>query len=130
MDIECKVSISRRSDNVICIAVEDATSHVRFLELEMTLEAFAMAITGHGYMDAAGEVHGLEVVGKRRIAEDRQAIYPGSYIDKRDAMSAWLEANCQEDGWILDTYLGSQGSVASIPGGGVKLNYRVVRFAD
>lgn len=130
MDINCKVSINRRSDDLIIIEVTDETSRARFLQLEMTPEQFALAVTGLGFREARGTVMALDVVGKRRIDEDRQVVYPGKSYEGRDVMRAWLEANCQEPGWHLDSYLGSQRSVGHNAAGETVLNYRVSRFED
>lgn len=129
MNVKCKVTISRNSSEAINIHVEDDTSRIRFLELTMTLSDFAMALTGHGYMPASGEVHGLENVGKRRESRAASVVYPGSYNATRSEMAEWLEENCQEDGWLLDAYLGSQGSV-TYNKGVPTLHYRMIRYVD
>lgn len=128
MNIKCKVTISRRSDGLITIEVLDEASRARFLDLEMTLEAFAQAITGLSFQEADGEVRGLEVVGKTRIDEPRQAIYPGGAHDAREVMEAWLMTDCQEPGWRVDNYLGAQRSVTRDAEGRTVLHYRVTRF--
>ena len=129
MNVNCKVTISRNSNELINVYVEDTASSIRFLELTMTLTDFAMAITGHGYMPAVGEVHGLEFVGKRRVQEPRTVVYTGPDTYNRNLMADWLEQNCQEEGWMLDTYLGSQGSVQHNRGE-TTLHYRVIRYVD
>lgn len=110
------------------IKVQDEESRVTFLEMEFTPDEFMRAITGMAYTDAAkAHVSGLEYVGKKKITENRQAIYPGSCTESREKMSAWLESNCAEDGWIIDGYLGSQGSINRQDNNAV-LNYRVFRY--
>jgi hypothetical protein len=131
VNINCKISIGRRSDGAIVITVQDESSHAQFLELEMTPENFALALTGLALTEARGTVRNLGSVGRHRIVETREAIYPrSSAYDSREKMRAWLEANCQEDGWLLDTYLGSQSSVRRDEAGNVVLRYRVIRYAD
>ena len=113
---------------MIRVKVTDEESRVVFLEMEFLPDEFMRALTGMGYTGAAkSEVRGLEYVGKKKITETRQAIYLGSSFDEREKVVAWLESNCQEEGWIIDSYLGSQGSI-NRQGGKTVLNYRVFRY--
>ena len=124
--MKAQVTISRASDNRIYIKIEDCASHIQFVEASMTLEDFGSAITGVGMQDADLEVRGLANVGKFRVTEKRSKECPIKTYDK-DVLIAWLKANAQEEGWILDTYLGSQGSV-NLVGDKTILNYSVTKF--
>lgn len=128
MKISVGVSISRNSNNEITLSFSDNASHGRFLEVRMTPEQFAMAITGLGGIEVDAIVRGLDVVGKDKITERRSIECPFSEYSK-EALVGWLIENGQEEGWIVDPYLGSQGSVTR-NGGKTMLNYRVYRFAE
>lgn len=126
--MDFKVSINRRSDKKICIYIEDNASGIKFVEAIMNPEEFANAVTGLAYQEATGNVKGLEYVGKKRIREDRSVECPLDTYDK-EKLQAWLKENCQEDDWLLDTYLGSQSSV-SWKNGKTILNYAVIKYVE
>lgn len=120
------VSMSRCSRGFMNIRVRDSESRGEFLSVRMTMEDFANAITGLAELDIKGEVRGLENVGKTRISESRQALYPGTEYDKK-VLSEWLKAEKQEEGWIISTYLGSQSSTKHTPDGTL-VNYSVTKY--
>lgn len=93
----------------------------------MTKEAFASALFGLGYVPVKIDVIGLEHVGKKRVYEKRTVVCPLGEWSDRDTLSKWLEDNCEEEGWILDTYLGSRGSVTRENGKTV-LYYGVTKY--
>jgi hypothetical protein len=74
------------------------------------------------------ELRGLEFVGKLRVSEPRRIEYP-SNDSNREKMTQWLKDNAQEKGWIVSTYLGSQGSVER-KDGKIFLNYHVTKYID
>ena len=128
MFINGSLSVSRGSDDKIRIRVRDEASNAEFLVAELTPHDFAMMITGLSGIEAKCEVRGLEVVGKKRIREQRTVIYPKKSYD-RTQLEQWLEDNCQEDGWFLDSALRSQSSTF-YSGTGTGLNYAVYRYED
>lgn len=126
--IKGKLSISRNSNDIINIRLDDVNSKTEFVSVDVTPEDFAYALTGLARQDVSITVRDLELVGKRRIVESRQATTTlKSY--KIDDYVKWLEENCQEDGWILDTYLGSQNSIV-YKNDSVIINYTVVRYEE
>jgi len=129
MNIKANISISRMSNDKISITVRDDTSFIQFLELTMQPADLANALTGLGHVACAGEVRGLEYVGKSCIREKRQVEYPHGGGPKRHELEAWLLLNCQEDGWIVEPYLGSQSSIYTV-GGKTFLNYHVKRYVE
>ena len=62
-----KITISRttgrKTENTIRIRIEDDSSSITFLETEMSLEDFALALTGQGYIDCNFELQGIQNVG-------------------------------------------------------------------
>lgn len=126
--IKAAVTISRVSDGTIRLRVEDSESRIEFVELSMSPADFANAITGLACQPAVGGVRGLEYVGKTKVTEARQVECPLGTFDK-EKLSAWLESNCQEEGWLLSSYLGSQSSVVRADDK-TTLNYSVTKYVD
>lgn len=132
MNIKCKLHIGRpqggNRPEVMTIEVTDKSSNIRFLNLEVPLADFMKALTGQFISEVVGEVIGLSEVGKTRVTEPRQIVCPLKTY-KRNELEKWLEENAQEEGWIIDTYLGSQNSTSSHQDGTL-LHYRVRKFVE
>lgn len=126
--LKAKVTISRVSDDTIRIRLRDALSGCQFAEVSLSLEAFAYAVTGVAEQEAKMSVRGLAYIGKRLITTRRSIVCPVGGND-RDFLEKWLEENAQEEGWILNTYLGSQGSVVRSDGV-TTLRYSVSKYVD
>lgn len=126
--MRAEVTISRASDDRVRIRITDEASRIEFAVLSMTVEQYGYAITGLSGQMAELEVRGLEHVGKKRITQPRRATCPLETYDK-DALSKWLLDNCQEEGWIISTYLGAQNSIDR-RGGITVLNYTVTKYVD
>lgn len=122
------IQICRSSDNFVRIRFEDNTSHTKFAEAKLSLEQFAEAVTGMYVSDVEIEVRGLEYVGKQKVSERRSVFCPLNGY-KKEELRDWLIENCQEDGWFINSYLGSQSSVKSVDGG-TQLNYAVYKYVD
>lgn len=129
--INCELQIGRDSRNSFNIEVKDEASGNRFLRISMSAEQFAMAITGLYSSGITAEISGLENVGKVRVRERRSVEFTGDrkVAYARDGLENWLEENCQEEGWILDTYLGSQKSRQTVADK-TFLNYAVYKYVD
>lgn len=126
MKISVDVSIGRNSQDEIKLTFTDNASHVQFLDVRMTPEQFAMAITGLSGIEVQAEARELTVVGKSRIRERRSIECPLDTYNRAELVE-WLKEHGKEDGWTLDAYLGSQGSIAR-QGNKTILNYSVFRF--
>lgn len=128
MKINASITISRDSRDTMRVQIQDDASHVTFARLEFTLHDFMLALTGLSSVDAqSAEVIGLDVVGKRKITEQRSVTYPGDSYGSREKMSAWLAENGKEEGWIVNPYLGNQSSISG-NGKITTLNYSVYRY--
>lgn len=123
------ITISKRSDDKICVSIRDCASSIHFTDALMSLEDFAAAITGLAERPVELRVNGLEFVGKRKVSENREVSCPIDVYD-RDVLSDWIEKNCQEEGWMVDSSLMSQGSVYRVSSGNTMLRYRVVKYVD
>jgi hypothetical protein len=128
MKIDAQVTISRQSNNEVHITLVDSASRIEFVDVKLSLEEFANAITGLSYIECEADVRRLDVVGKRKVTSLRTVICPLDTYDK-GRLRAWLEESCQEDGWEIDSYLGSQGSV-SHTSEGTRLHYAVYRYEE
>jgi hypothetical protein len=120
------ISINRRSDDKISVSFVDDASRTEFLDVQLSMSEMMSALTGLAYVPVKGEVRGLDVVGKERVREKRSITYPGRSSD-RSVMQKWLTENAQEEGWTVDSYLGSQSSI-SYKDGETILNYAVFKF--
>ena len=111
-----RISVARCSRGYINIRVRDKASKIEFLDVRMSKEDFADCITGLAELEVKGAVRGLKNIGKTRIQESRQALFPGKSYDKL-MLSRWLMDEKQEEGWIISTYLGSQSSITQTKDG-------------
>lgn len=127
-----KLTISRPSygDNreKINIVVMDQASRLKFLSIEIDYADFTKCITGLSEVSCDLTVNELENVGKKKITENRSVICPIRSYEK-GILRDWLINNKQEDGYILDPYLGSQSSIQMCNEGTV-LNYRVIKYVE
>lgn len=126
--IQGEMHIGRTSHGMIHIEIKDETSGVKFLNMEIALEQFAMLITGAVQSHLPMAVKGLGIVGKQKIREVRQIVCPLDSYHK-PKLEAWLIENAQEDGWILNHQLGSQSSVKSVGNESI-LSYSVHKYVD
>ncbi len=70
MNLKGKISISRRTgggvDDSVRIEIVDTNSGIHFCEAELTLENFALALTGLGNVECNYTVRGNELIGKHK----------------------------------------------------------------
>lgn len=124
------ITISRPSNfdgtDVIRIVVRDEKSRVTFLELEIDPALFAMSLTGRSEQECNFELYKTEFVGKTKVTEKRQLTLPFNSYDKEQIVS-YMKENCQEEGWSVNYYIGSQNSVVYISNTTV-VNYHVYKY--
>ena len=146
-----KLTISRpsggRHDGNPCIkiAVDDCDSRIQFLELEVSLADFALALTGLSEVECNMVVRGLQNVGKVRETQSLAIVLEKAFLKERGIqpygreMEQYLvedpdgiRAQHETDGWKVDTYLRSQTSIT--PDGksdtAIRLNVRRYRFVE
>lgn len=142
--LDVQLTISKRESNdekYINVNLRDATSGINFAEVKVSLEDFMEALTGLGYVHCKAEVRGLEHLGKKKererasvvISDDEYAIVTDqikNYEAIKVALGNWLKANHSKEGWFVDTYLGSQGSIGHTNSGGRALNFAYYRYVD
>ena len=132
MKLKGKISITRPSrggdvDQVISIQIQDCASRVHFLEIDVPLEQFALAITGLSEQPCDLTVRGLNRVGTRKVVEAREALYTGEHAYNKDKLRAWLIETKQEEGWTLDPYVAHQNAIYPVDGG-TMVRYSVYKF--
>lgn len=111
----------------ISLRLEDATSSVTFLEIDISLEAFMYALTGSSHQDCAFTLRGLASVGKRREVKHEVVPYQHVYgAGEKDAKAAAL-APFEVDGWR-----GYPGDLGNFHRGNSQGGYRVsfTRFVE
>lgn len=99
-----KITISRWTSNKepchgVRITVEDATSKVEFLEVSLTMEQFALAVTGIGCVPCAIDLRGIENVGKQRETKTEQVFIPDHDLSERDKIAVAAVMKHEVDGW-------------------------------
>lgn len=126
--LKARVSITRSSLGRVHLRIKDVASGVEFAIVSMTVENFGNAVTGFACQEGDLEVRGLQWVGKTCVTEPRSIECPLD-THSRERLAQWLQANAQEDGWLLSTYLGSQSSIVR-KNGVTTLNYHVTKYVD
>lgn len=103
-----RINIARWSSNTepyhgIRIEVVDGESRVHFLQVNMSVEEFALAITGCGERECEFELRGVDTVGKVREHKEEMVEFDRDVIYSRDRDAALLALKSYEvDGWIGD----------------------------
>lgn len=124
-------------DDYIHVEIEDKTSGIRFLSINMSMKDFANALTG-SHVDCDMEVLAVENIGKvreyqkRRVfmsdAEYKAATDDRKYEDKSGIVE-WLKKWHTINGWNMDTYLGSRDSI-QFADGGRWINFAYIRYVE
>ena len=112
--IKGTVSINRLSglsEPTIQITVTDEDARVEFLQLRMTLDAFARCVTGQSMIECNLKVRGLKNVGK--VYEQRPLEFQlkqRNYGNNRKSNAIKKADHLTPDGWTASHYFGSQNS--------------------
>lgn len=123
--MDVKITMTRNSNNLINITLYEENSRAQFFDGTMTLEDFGAAITGLYQVPIKADVRFLDVIGKHKVVENR-SVECSLNPYNRKALEQWL-SEYKEEGWIVDTYLGSQNSVATKAGKTI-LHFRVFKY--
>jgi hypothetical protein len=129
--VKGNISISRVTSgghDWIEIRIGDDASRIEFVEAKIEMEEYARLISGLSHQPCEIEVRGVNHIGKRKVSESRTAVAKIDTLGRKE-LQQWLIDNCQEEGWILDPYLGSQGSI-SRNDGKLLLRYSVYKFVE
>lgn len=123
-----KLTISRNNRDEIRISIRDEASRTVFLVIETTPENLGLALTGLSDVEVDFTTRNLANVGKRKVSKRMSHTITGRVYDKERLVEI-LEMDCQEPGWMIDTYLGSRDSIEHI-GDTTTINYRIYRYED
>lgn len=109
-----KITISKTTSNrnkkEIRIAIEDDASSINFVEARMSLENFAEALTGLGFVDIDFTVRGLENIGKTRERKTVEINLGKTDYDGLKELALSEARKIESDGWVCDGYFSNQDS--------------------
>lgn len=125
-------------DEYVRIEIMDWTSRRKIMQLDMELSEFAKLVTGRSDVPVGRALYDDSgAVGKLRVYEKRKVFISDDEISKAGGswptsnLEKWLTETQQEEGWMIDPYLGSQGSQSRDQHrGGSWLNYGVYKYVD
>ena len=127
MKHEGRITLTRNSRNIITIRIKDDNSRQEITEVSMTLENFAMLMTGLSEVECKHETtKDVSNIGKTKVIESHSIVAPHLGYGK-EAYEEWLAKNSQEEGWNISLYLNSQRSIV-FKDGVVTLNYDVYKY--
>lgn len=117
-------------DDYMEITLSDSISGIEFVSVRLSMEQYGKLISGQSYQKVDYELRGAGNIGKVKESEPAQIALPHDlYHYNKKPVQDWLEANCQREGWYMDTYLGSQGSVVR-SGNTDYANIRYYRYVE
>jgi hypothetical protein len=131
-----------QGDGYISLELTDPVSGIQFVDLQISFEDFGKIVGSGRSAVVAGELRGLQYVGKTRVTERRSILCPPEAVPefgKTEDYEKWLRENAQEEGWLVSSYLGSRDSKKSVftEGGwstrkflGTRLHYHVTKYVD
>lgn len=140
--ITTKISITRPSysdDEKRCIkiSIKDEASRIQFLTIEIDPADFAEALTGLAEVECKGIVKGLDKVGYSKEADPAVIYITKEELDANNILSyssrhveEYVKNNpkYQRDGWHLDHYLRSQGSIIKDTNGNISCKVSYYRY--
>lgn len=99
-----RITISRyMNSDQIAVELTDDLSRVRFVTAQMSLEAFARALTGQGEVPCGLEIRGLQFVGMKAENKTEIVSCERPYGDKKKLKAAVAALRKFEvDGWRAD----------------------------
>ncbi len=99
------------------IEVEDESSGIRFLKINLSAEQFMACLGRLANVECDMDVRGLDLIGKMRETGKFEFKIPAELYNLRYEERDYFDKTAQElaqsqlaDGWIADSYFGSQGS--------------------
>ena len=133
--MEASITISRDSHDTVRIELRDRNSRIKFALLELSLENYALAVTGLSEIEGEVSYAGLEFVGKTKVAESRKAqiradLFGESYSEGfKDKVKEYLIDLHKGEDWMVNSYLNSKDSIVSI-NDGYLINYSVFKYVE
>lgn len=142
-----KITISRpqvggQITERVRITLRDEEARTQFLEVDIDLDEFALALTGLSERPCDFEPHRLDTVGKVREHENITFVLTGEYME-RHKLNRYFKEEIrlhmmidpekifrQTDGWELSVYLGGQTSITTNYPDGIRINTTRVRYVE
>ena len=113
-----QLTISRQTGDGerISIRIRDERAGIEFVELTLTLEQYAQAISGLSCVPCEVAVQGLENVGKR--LETDELVFPIGFPEygRQKEVAAKRAAEWCPAGWVPNLHFGSQNSFFQLDG--------------
>ena len=114
--IPVNIGISRPTyagkESHISIRIQDENSRAHFVEVEISLADFALAVTGLSGVDCTAKVKDLEKVGKMQETDTLEFVLPEdfpTYSGDKEEVKKLAKEICPE-GWTPDLSFNSQTS--------------------
>ena len=127
--MKASVTIGRDSHGRVNIRIKDESSRQTVCEVRLTLEDYAMILTGMSEVEGIVEYGKLSVVGKRKVTERRTLEIKCS--DKDKLREHLLDMYRHDTEWTVDPYLSRQTSIEPLHRDGLyRVNYSVYKYVD
>lgn len=101
----------------VTIEVKDESSGIRFLKINLSAEQFMAGLGRLANVECDMDVCGLDLIGKTRETGKHEFKIPAELYNRRYKEQGYFNKTVQElaqsqlnDGWIADSYFGSQSS--------------------
>lgn len=104
-------AMSNREDDYVEIRIEDEVSGVEFVSINLSMEQYGHAVAGTSYQSIEYTARDMDCIGKVKEREAARVPIPSPLAYNRQGAEEYVKANFQREGWILDSYLGSQNSI-------------------
>jgi hypothetical protein len=97
------------------LRIEEPKSGIQFVEVELSMEAFGMMMTGLQGVAGRMDIRNAENVGKKYEWDQTMEVYPAelekaAWDERKRVIGDWLKKNVRRKGWYLRPDLDSQGS--------------------
>jgi hypothetical protein len=93
------------------IEIEDEKASVQFLRINLTAEQFTACLGRLAMVPCEMHINGIEKVGKQHENTSFEfAISEAEYKNRNEVVLQAAAQSQLKDGWIADSYFGSQGS--------------------
>ena len=84
-----RIRSNKRDEDEIEISFIDNQSNTHFATAKMSLETFALALTGLGHLDVEIDVRGLDKVGMNKEIDVYPLYFDHSYVTYEEVMEEW-----------------------------------------
>jgi hypothetical protein len=141
-----KITISRPQlgdhKEFVRVTLKDIDACMKFLEVDVPLGQFALALTGMSEQECDLHPNRLDTVGKVREMEPCVFVLTQEYMDRHKLSRYYKEEIRQHmvldpeglfrqtDGWELSIHLGYQTSITSNHPDGIRINTYRVRYIE